>query len=226
MITLINNHIELAKDRLREQYKNSPTILAIINAFVGEIQELEQVLYDLSVSRTINQAFGVQLDKLGELLDRTRDGRSDADYRIILLAKVSQNISRGTSDDVSSVFKILSSSSKVQFGDSYFGEFYLLADNPLTQSEVNLLLKEMQVVDSAGVRLVGIGSFDPDDSFAMDGSDSAKGYGSIYSVSNGGKFATIKLGNEKKFAFNGVNTSLGGYGSIYDPVAGGGFESL
>ena len=48
MINLITNHIEQAKDRLREQYKNSPNVLALIQAWVGEIQELEQALFDLS----------------------------------------------------------------------------------------------------------------------------------------------------------------------------------
>lgn len=226
MINLITNHVELAKDRLREQYKNSPNILALIEAWVGEIQELEQVLFDLAEKRTISQGEGIQLDKIGELLNKPRDGRSDADYRIVLLAKVAQNISRGTSEDIIGVFKILTSSAKVQFGNGDLGEIYLLADHSLTQDQVNFILREMMTVDSAGVRIGAIGSFDPDDSFSMDGTDLAKGYSSVYDTAKGGKFARIMLGNETKFAFDGANTSLGGYGSIYDNLVGGAFDGL
>ncbi len=226
MITLISNHIEQAKDRLREQYKGKPTIEALITAWVGQIQELEQILIDLSTQRSIDTAAGIQLDLIGELLNKPRNGRSDVDYRILLLAKVAQNISRGTPEDVIAVFKILTSSALVQLGDGHKGEIYLLADHALTQSEVNFILQEMLYVDSAAVRIQGVGSFDPDDSFAMNGTNLAKGFGSIYDVTKGGKFATIKLRNDIKFAFFGANDSQGGFSSIYDNQIGGSFDHL
>lgn len=226
MITLITDHIQQAKDKLREQYKGKPYIAALITAWGGQIQELEEVLFNLSTQRTITGGFGYQLDLLGELLDTPRDGRSDEEYRIVLLAKVAKNISRGTPEDVIGVFKILTSSAKAQLSDAFLGETYLLADHPLTQDEVNFILREMLYVDSAGVRINAIGSFDPDDSFAMAGGDLAKGFGSLSDVTKGGKFATIKLGNEIKFAFAGTNPTQGGFGSIYDNLVGGAFDSL
>lgn len=226
MITLITNHTELAKDRLREQYKKAPTILALIDAWVGQLQDLEIVLNDLSTKRTIQEGEGYQLDLMGELLDKPRDGRSDVDYRIVLLAKIAQNISRGTPEDVIGVFKILTSSSVVQLNDSYLGEIYLLADHALTQSQVNFILREMLYVDSAGVRINGIGSFDPDDSFAFAGTDFAKGFGDYSNSLLGGKFATIALGNEIKFAFAGTNPTQSGFGSLDDTLAGGALDSL
>jgi hypothetical protein len=226
MITLISNHIEQAKDRLREQYKGKPTIEALITAWVGQVQELEQILIDLSTQRSIDTASGIQLDLIGELLNKPRNGRSDADYRILLLAKIAQNISRGTPEDVIAVFKILTSSSRVQLGDGHLGEIYLLADHVLSQDEVNFILQEMIFVDSAAVRIQGVGSFEPDDSFAFDGSNLAKGFGSIYDVTKGGKFATIKLRNDIKFAFFGSNDSQGGFSSIYDNQIGGSFDHL
>lgn len=220
MITLITDHKEQALARLREQYNNKPQILALINSWNGQIQELEEIIYGLSTSRSINTAVGYQLDLLGELLGKQRDGRSDADYRIVLLAKVAQNISRGTPEDAIGVFKILTSSNTVQLSDGAHAEIYLLADHPLTQDEINTILREMDSVVPAGVRINALGSFDPDDSFAYAGTDIAKGFGSLYDLTKGGKLATIRRGNEKKFAFNGTNTSLGGFGSLYDSDAG------
>lgn len=221
MITLITNHAELALERLREQYKNKPQLMALIDAWNGQIQELEEVLYGLSTSRSISSAFGYQLDLLGQLLGKSREGRTDEEYRIVLLAKVAQNISRGTPEDVIGVFKILTSSSQVQLADGYNGEVYLLADHPLTQDQINIILREMDSVVPAGVRVNALGSFDPDDSFAYAGTDIAKGFSSIYDLSKGGKLATIRRGNEKKYAFDGSNTSLGGFGSLYDSDSGG-----
>lgn len=221
MIDLITDHVEQSKDRLREQYKNKPQILSLIEVWVGQIQELEEILYDLSTSRSIANGIGQQLDLLGELLGKAREGRSDADYKIVLLAKVAQNISRGTPEDVIGVFKILTNSLSVQLSDGYNGEVYLLADHALSQTEVNTILREMDSVVSAGVRINAVGSFDPDDSFAFNGTDIAKGFSSIYDVTKGGKLATIKRGNEKKYAFAGTNPTQGGFGSVYDSYSGG-----
>jgi hypothetical protein len=221
MISLITNHAEQALERLREQYKNKPQLIALINSWNTQIQELEEVLFNLSTSRSITTSIGYQLDLLGQLLSKSREGRSDADYRIVLLAKVAKNISRGTPEDVIGVFKILTSSSQVQLSDGYNGEVYLLADHALTQDQINNILREINSVVPAGVRVNALGSFDADDSFAFNGTDIAKGFSSIYDLSKGGKLATIRRSNEKKFAFDGSNTSLGGFGSLYDSYSGG-----
>jgi hypothetical protein len=226
MITLITNHASQALERLREQYKNKPQLIALINSWHGQIQELEEVLFGLTTSRSIETSIGYQLDLLGQLLNKSREGRSDEEYRIVLLAKVAQNISRGTPEDVIGVFKILTSSSQVQLSDGYNGEVYLLADHTLTQDQINTILREMDSVVPAGVRVNALGSFDPDDSFAYAGTDVAKGFSSIYDLSKGGKLATIRRGNEKKFAFDGSNTSLSGFGSVYDSDLGGTLVAL
>lgn len=225
-ITLVTNHQQAAKNRLREQYKGKPIIEGLLDSWTGQIQDLEQVFIDLSTKRSLVASEGIQLDLLGELLDVLRQGKTDAAYRIALRAKIAKNFSRGTPEDVIAIFKLLTSSTKVQLADGAMGDFHILADHPLTQDEVNILLREMMFTDSAAVRMTGIGSFDPPDSFAFDGSDSAKGFGSIYDVTKGGKFATITRTNEIKFAFSGDDTSGGGFGSIYDPIVGGVFVGL
>lgn len=226
MITIITDHIQQAKDRLREQYKNSENILALIESWTGQIQELEEILFQLTTDRSIFTAIGIQLDLLGQLLNKPREGRSDTDYRIVLLAKVAQNISQGTPEELINAFKVLSSSTKVYLSDDHNGEVYLLADHVLTQEQVNMILREMYSVVCAGVRIQGLGSFDPLDSFAFDGVDVARGFGSVYDLAKGGKFATLILPNDKKFAFNGTNDSQSGFGSVYDSDVGGVFDTI
>ena len=226
MITVIPNHVAQALARLREQYQSKPNIEALIQSWTNQIQELEEITSDMSTNRTVNSAVGIQLDRLGELLNRPREGRTDEQYRIVLLAKISQNISRGTPEDVINVFKVLTSSAKVYLSDDEHGEIYLLADHVLTQDDVNTIIREMYTVVAAGVRINGLGSFDPDDSFAFYGVDIAKGFSSVLDTSKGGKLATIRKPNDKKFAFAGTIEIQEGFGSLLDPDLGGVFVSL
>ena len=221
MIQLITDHIQQAQDKLREQYKNKPNFLAFLDTFVKQVQDLEEVFYNLSVSRSILEAIGIQLDLLGELLNRPRQGKSDEAYRISLLAKIAKNISRGTPEDVLGVFKILTSSNFVEIMDGNIGEIILLADHTLTQADVNTVLREMQSVPCAGVRISAVGSFNPIGPFAFFGPRFAKGFGSNLSSAPGGKLSTIKKGTEHKFSFAGVNQSNDGFGTLLDPYSGG-----
>lgn len=221
MITQITDHVAQSKARLREQYKNVPEIVALIDSWTGQIQELEDIIFAMSVNRSVLQGEGVQLDLIGQILNVPRDARNDDDYRIALLAKIAQNVSSGTPEDVISIFKLITESAKVYLSNNYNGEVYLLADHPLTQDEVNAMLRDMYRVVGAGVRIQGLGSFDPDDSFAFAGPDLAKGFGSVYDNTKGGKLATLRRGNEKKFAFAGTNESYGGFGTVYDKDVGG-----
>lgn len=226
MINPILNHVDQALARLREQYQGKPNIEALIRSWTLQIQELEEITSDLATNRTVNNAIGIQLDRLGELLNKPREGRTDEQYRIVLLAKISQNISRGTPEDVINVFKVLTASAKVYLSDDEHGEIYLLADHVLTQDEVNTIIREMYTVVAAGVRINGLGSFDPDDSFAFYGVDIAKGFSSVLDGTKGGKLATLIRPNDKKFAFAGTIEAQEGFGSLYDPDLGGVLVSL
>ena len=66
------NHLEIAKDRLLDQYKNSTNLINYIDALLSPAQELEDVINDLLILRWIDSASGYNLDVLGEIVGQPR----------------------------------------------------------------------------------------------------------------------------------------------------------
>ncbi len=111
----ITDHFERGLDRLIEQFRELPNLEALLEALIIPIQELEDVIFDMLDSRSIFNAMGLQLDLYGDLLNKARAGLADDEYRIVLLAKVAQNISEGTAEDVMQVYQLLMRASYVQY---------------------------------------------------------------------------------------------------------------
>jgi len=80
---------------LIQQYRNKPKIAAFLTAYLEQIQDLENVYFDLIIERTIDNAVGVQLDGLGAIVGEDREGRSDTDFRLWIRARIQANRSNG-----------------------------------------------------------------------------------------------------------------------------------
>lgn len=222
MSTPITDHIKQAKDRLREQYKSNPELNYIIEIIGTEIQETEDLFNDMMVSRTLNGSYGKQLDLLGGIVGRARiPGQDDETYRLLIKAKIGENISEGEPESVLSFWKTLTSATMVLIRDGFFAEIGLAADVDFTQDQVNQYMKDLRSVVAAGVRVDGIESFDPSEPFAFNGGSSGRGFGSIYDASAGGKLAKVMRQNDRKFSFYGTDPNTSGFGTVYDPIVGG-----
>lgn len=69
----IENHYQNAVDRLPMQFKDKPVIDSFIETWFGQIQDLEDVLFEIKESNHILTATGVHLDKFASLLNLKRD---------------------------------------------------------------------------------------------------------------------------------------------------------
>jgi hypothetical protein len=108
MIVQMMDHLAKARDRLASQFRELPNIDAVLKGFCLKAQDLEAVFFDLMDSRSIVNATGIQLDLWGLLLNKARGGLTDDNlYRITLLAKIAQNVSQGSPEDVMQVFRLL-----------------------------------------------------------------------------------------------------------------------
>ena len=119
MTTEITNHKELAKEKLRQQYKNLPLLEGFLDAFVEQIQQLETVFVDLRDDRTIYNAVGANLDAWGRLLNVSRNGLTDEEYRLTLLAQVAVNVSKGTPEDIIRVFQLFTNPDYISYNETY-----------------------------------------------------------------------------------------------------------
>lgn len=122
----ITDHLQAAKDRLRQMFKGQSGMEGLLDLMDSEIQVLENVFFDLMESRSLYVAEGTVLDGWGLLLNTSRNGLNDDDYRLILLGQVAVNVSRGTPEDLINVFKLFTRPQYVSLLEVYPANLQLL----------------------------------------------------------------------------------------------------
>ena len=226
-ITKIDNHVEQALDRRLQQWKCAENLEKMLISLMAGTQELEQTFIDLRDARLgVNEAYGEQLDRIGDIVGQTRLNFDDDFYRILLLARIGSNISNGEPERIIDVLKLFTIANFVHYMNINDAEIQLGSDGIINPLTVEFLLTNMQRVVVGGVRINHLCIYDGEDSFSFNGNNTktiGKGFGSIYDVNAGGKFAqcyTVKNG----FSFDGNSTSDNGFGTIADSLVGGVFE--
>lgn len=225
MATQITTHVSDALDRLITQYRNKPRLMAIISAFVAQHQMLEDAIFQLYGRLDIQNSIGAQLDGIGDIVGQDRLGFDDARYRILLLAKIGQNVSNGDPERIISIFKLLTNADLVHYINLKNGEIELATDGSVDETIINFVFDQLQRSVAGGVRLNEIIFFDGDEPFAFAGVTDARGFGDMNDLSVGGKLASLfrKL---PAFSFAGNNIDDAGFGTLDDPIIGGGLQSL
>src|SRR3954464_4426629 len=110
-----------ALSRIITQYRNKPNLAATISADVQPMQELDDCALQIPLLYDIDGATGVNLDKLGQLVGQSRvliNGSivTDAQYRLLIRARIARNISHATGEDIISQL-VLIFSAQVQLTD-------------------------------------------------------------------------------------------------------------
>ena len=82
------NHVERGLARLPSQFYNSTILKTLLQIYLEELQEIEETLYDIKRFSSIDEAFGFQLDIIGEVLGKRREGLLDEEYRKYLKVQV------------------------------------------------------------------------------------------------------------------------------------------
>lgn len=167
----IVNHRELALAALTEHFRGKPNIAALLGSFSDRVQELEHVIWDVLESRTLTwvsgyqvpwiggegadtlvDAQGEQLDLIGALIGKKRDGRTDAAYQQVLRVELLVKRSRGLPEDLIAIARAILT---LDGGPIYYSEGYpanvTISFNPGT------ILDDYQVFErakAAGVRIL------------------------------------------------------------------------
>lgn len=99
--------------RTIEYWKNKPVFCALRDIIADEIQELENVVWDVRASKFIDRAFGESLDIIGRFVGEARNGSDDATYRVRLKVRERINRSEGKSTDILAIFTLLGLSATI-----------------------------------------------------------------------------------------------------------------
>lgn len=122
-----------------------------------EIQELEDQNYLLKTMRSLNDAEGVQLDGLGEILALPRNsGESDDNYRERLKFQSFINNSNGTPEEVIKVIKFLTDASKVWYHEYYPAAYQVMTNGLTFPTPPQDLVTVLKGVSPASIQYVPI----------------------------------------------------------------------
>lgn len=149
----IADHDAQALARLLHAFTDKPLMRAAISAQTEEIQNLEDMLVDLLNGRWIDTAEGTILDRWGTVLNEPRFGLSDADYRIQLYAKIGQNTSEGTAEDMISIYKILTRAAYIVYTELEPGEVLMTAVAVDPVGDTDRIVEVLRRTKPAGVAI-------------------------------------------------------------------------
>jgi len=125
----------------------------LLTTYTEETQELETAAQEVLVDRWIDTAVGIQLDGLGQIVGRARDGTGDVTYRKLIRAQIALNLSTGTVQDVVSVLEFFLPGVTLILKQEYPAAFTVSALNDaLPTSSATIAAEAMGQARAAGVR--------------------------------------------------------------------------
>lgn len=148
----ITDHKERALARLLEQFKDKARLNKLIEILSRPFQELEDVYWQLYVSRRLSDAVGDQLDQLGKIVAQTRDGNDDETYRAYIRVKIRILKSRGRADDLLVIARLLGDTLPIRL-DEVFPAMALIRYDGVPSIDPNLIYKLLRRAKAGGVRV-------------------------------------------------------------------------
>lgn len=94
------DHVALARDRLCQQWRDKPNIVALLTLFAKRWNDVETAFWELLTLTDVYSAFGSTLDQIGKLVGQPRNGLLDDTYRRYILARILTNKSDGVLEDL------------------------------------------------------------------------------------------------------------------------------
>lgn len=162
MTTPRTDYVARAPTRFLEQFRNKTKLAGVLKSYETQLQKLEDAAWEVILYRTLNTnpatgtayAVGVQLDIIGRIVGRPRQGLSDSDYLIAIRGQIRINRSCGTPNDIIEV-AILSLPPGYDFD---YTELYpaaiLVSITTQVLFTITVLFQNLVRTKSGGVRLL------------------------------------------------------------------------
>lgn len=96
-----------AVQKLVPELWGKPRIAALLQSWTDEVQELEDAIFGVILSRLLDNATGAQLAALGSIVGQKDFGWDENSYRSAIRARIRANRSDGLMNDVIDVVKLL-----------------------------------------------------------------------------------------------------------------------
>jgi hypothetical protein len=130
----LEEYNEDTKDLSISQFKREK-YLAKLSGFNAQLEEIEGVMQELLSERDINNSVGAQLDVVGSIVNESRRGRIDPEYRAAIKQRISLRFS-GTPEDIIEIVLALYGGTYVDYVPTFPGKFHITTDATVTSSDL------------------------------------------------------------------------------------------
>jgi hypothetical protein len=179
------DHVSSGLSNLISQYEDSENLRFLLQTFLEELQEIEDVNTEMLAQDDIANAEGVQLDGIGEHLGKRREGLTDPDYRIALNIQKILNAGEGKYETALSMWRTVLGSPTATMEEGFPAGVALYSDvGAPTLDQLNIFTKTLPITVTASI----IASFSANPAFCFEGG-TGLGFGSTED-SSGGEFAS------------------------------------
>ena len=150
-----NIDIDYAISLLSEQFQDSDSFVNLIKGLLSPLPNLKDTLIALKEDRAIDTAFGKQLDRIGEILNVSRNGRDDSLYRSAILAEIFIATSNATPNFIVNAIEFLTESDVIIYQEIYPAGFqiFLTGSNALDLSDFPLITGLLELDDGTNLEL-------------------------------------------------------------------------
>jgi hypothetical protein len=167
-LTKKTDHVTEAQANLIALFNTKPYWLALVQAFVDEIQDLENAMWDLFIDY-LATAVGDSLDQYGAIVGEDRLDRSDDDYRAAIQSRILLNLGNGTPEEIINLMESVANGGTVQLTEYFPAAFTVFVLKALTTTQALNLNAALQSAKPAGVKAHLIyGESDPSELFTYD----------------------------------------------------------
>lgn len=191
------DHVSRGLARFLEQYKSKPKLNALARVYLNRIQELENACWEVILYRLLPNAEGAQLDMIGRIVGRGRNGLVDSDYLIAIRAQIRINRSCGTPEDMIDVTRLSVPAGFTFTYDEAYPKTVLITVIGAVNWTIDVLYDNLFRAKSSGTKLF-LQYSEADDSntftFATGTNwepSATQGFGSYYNALIGGVFSHI-----------------------------------
>lgn len=187
--TPITTHVQDALARMLEQYKKSPRLRGMVAANAAQTQSLEDAFNQIKATRSIDDAVGVHLDRIGAILGVPRPGQVvDYVYRVILKGQAAARISKGRHEDIIRTYKALTSANTCQLENVYPAKIKVYSDGSVDSATLPYVALYLQKSLPIGVGIFEFGLFGggDDPGFGFFENPNALGFGDLDDPDAGG----------------------------------------
>lgn len=156
-------HLEAYESLVPSQNRKQPKYMSFFRAVIGQPVDGMTLLEAFDRAFSLEDAVGVQLDAVGALVQADRvlpfspaaSSRvlSDEDYRLLIRARIAQNVWNGTVESITSMFSVIFPEFGISLEDRQNMTINVVLRGMFTELQIEMINAGLLITRPAGVKM-------------------------------------------------------------------------